>query len=71
MEGEEKLPLREKGKQGIVASRNQGMKVYRGEGMTLSNAARKGQKGEDRTSWQSRQLCVMLLALIASVYSVK
>lgn len=45
MEGEEKLPLREKGKQGIVASRNQGMKVYRGEGMTLSNAARKGQKG--------------------------
>lgn len=45
MEGEEKLPLWEKGKQGIVASRNQGMKVYRGEGMTLSNAARKGQKG--------------------------
>lgn len=50
MEGEEKLPLRENGKQGIVASRNQGMKVYQGEGMTLSNAARKGQKGEDRTS---------------------
>ena len=57
MEGEEKLPLREKGKQRIVASRNQGMKVYRGEGMTIKCCQKGPKRGGQHILTDSSTLC--------------